>query len=181
MSDAETMQELRRLALSDKNAIGVPDWGLNRNRPANPMLEIVCPLALDGVVEKGLALRIYGPQTVLQDRPFYGLCAHLVSEYDRRRWHLGRIEFDPENRLKPHRNPDNRKDLPPQVSGRQQHLFSDNECGGPHAFTPTGNLPVATSLVENPTNFNDILTIIGERFVIPSLWLEEPPWLQSLL
>lgn len=110
-----------------------------------------------------------------------GMSASLLASYREKTWHLSRIDFDPELPEVPsHLNPRNRWNAPPKIYGGHLHPFAENASFGLNAFTQSGNLPLAFPLKKPLVTFNDVLEVIREDFIVPELWLEEPPWSQTL-
>lgn len=178
--DAEKLAELRAIAGAEKIAAASPPWAVNEHKNSR-RISLSCPLWIDGVLASGLRLEMFGPEAVTKDRPFAGLRALMFVTLRDKNWHLGRIEFDPENPLKPHRNPMNDHGAPPVVRGPQHHPFQANADLGLSALSPDRDLPLAFPLDTTCTTFNDILKVIRDHFIIPDLWLEEPGWSRTLL
>lgn len=177
--DVELLAHLSALVAAEKAAAELPAW-VTAERNGRKRMSLVCPLWIDGIVESGLRLELRGPQAIPHDRPVYGLIASLFATYRGRTWHLGRIEFDPENRFAPHRNPPGHS-APPIVQGPQFHPFAENAKRGLSSLSPLGNLPIAYPLDRKIVTFSAILVELRASFGIPGLWLEEPPWSPMLL
>ncbi|WP_201835079.1 hypothetical protein [Microvirga zambiensis] len=178
--EAQIRSDLTAIAAAEKAMATNPDWQITTKQGADH-LAIACPLAIDGVIVSGLRLEVFGPQAVPASRSFYGLSAHLFAVQHLRNWHLCRIEFDPENPLKPHRNPLGSHGAPPIVRGPHIHPFLENAALGVDALTPEGNLPIAFPIKNELATFDDILDIIRTGFNVPGLWLEEPTWSRMLV
>ncbi|MFC3635803.1 hypothetical protein ACFONL_00110 [Camelimonas fluminis] len=174
------LARLKWLATDEKTPLDTPQWSETEGRGGR-RISIVCPLSIDGSLVSGLRLEIHGPQATLPGRPFYGLAAHLFATERARTWHLGRVEFDPEDNNKTHKNRPNRAGAPASVSGPHIHDFEASFQYGSWAFTPSGNLPIAFPLDIVPANFDGILDIIRSRFNIPGLWMEAPAWSRKLI
>lgn len=185
MDDEACLVELTELFRAEKAIAEVPAWS-DQETPSGRRLHIVSPLWIGDAVPSGLRLEVYGPQAVLQQRPFFGLTALLFASHRKRTWHLGRIEFDPVAVPGPHhRNPLSAKHLPPTITGPHVHPFEENAPLGLAALSPgnvpKGDLPIARPLDTTCATFADILTTIRDHFVIPGLWLEEPGWSRTLV
>jgi hypothetical protein len=71
--------------------------------------------------------------------------------------------------------------LLPEITGPHLHGAERNAKLGLSALSPIENLPVAIPLETTPSTFGDVLDELRNRFNIPGLWLEEPPWSVTLL
>lgn len=180
--DEETLNHLRSLANAPKYATDNPNWATIDVKNSRRLL-LSCPLWIENTVTSGLKIELMGPQSTPPRRPHYGFKALLFASAADRTWHLGRIEFDPEAPLGPHHNnPPDAKNVPARVTGPHHHSFDDNVAYcGLDALSPKRDLPIAKPLDRDINNFNDILSVIRDAYIIPDLWLEEPRWSRTLL
>lgn len=177
--EEQCLHDLRTLYQGHKAASLNPQWTVSE-RNNKRRIELACPLWIDAAVISGLRLEINGYEARPTDRPFMCISASLLALHRGRTWHLSRIDFDPEPKIVSHKNPPNKFNAPPIINGGHCHPFEENASLGLDALSPSGNLPIAVLLNRDFTNFSDILKIIRECFAIPELWLEEPPWSQTL-
>lgn len=178
--DDDFLQELDAIANSPKSPIGVGEW-ITEHKGNAEILALSLPLAIDGAQIGGSRLLMRGPRSTPVGRSFYGLVAMLFATIRGATFHLGRIEFDPENPLKPHRNPLNPLGAPPVVSGKQIHPFKANRHLGLDAFRPEGRLPIAFPIEQQFVRFDDVMMLVRDEFVIPDFWVEEPVWSRQLV
>lgn len=140
-NDGEMLAELVTIARAEKTCRDSPAWTVTDHKNGR-RIALSCPLWIDAAVVSGLRLEIRGPQAIPQNRPFLGLVAMLFVTTAGRNWHIGRIEFDPEDPLKPHRNPPNFRNLPPLVRGPQVHSFELNHSAGLVRFRSPRTFPL---------------------------------------
>ncbi|MEC5325187.1 hypothetical protein [Aurantimonas sp. A3-2-R12] len=174
------LDDIEAVALSEKVPISLIEWVVTK-KAHSETLALSAPLSCNGVQVSGARLEMHGPRAVPMNRPFYGLVALLFATVQGVTYHLGRIEFDPENPLKPHRNRMGPHKAPPIVQGAQIHRFASNRYLGVDAFKPEGELPIAFPLTQEFVTFDDVLKIVRNEFVIPDLWVEEPGWSRTLV
>lgn len=174
------MNELEAVIQATKAPPGLIEFVTNR-KAHSETVSLSTPLICDGIQRSGARLEMHGPRSVPSDRPFYGLVALLFASVRGATYHLGRIEFDPENPLKPHRNRMNPHKAPPIVQGPQVHRFESNRFLGLDAFKPEGKLPIAFPLEGDFVIFEDVMKVVRREFAIPDLWMEEPAWLRTLV
>ncbi|MFC3208209.1 hypothetical protein [Aquamicrobium soli] len=178
--DDEILSDLETIANSPKNPVGLGEWIIEHKGNAE-LISLSMPLAIDGAQLGGARILLRGPRSTPASRPFYGLVALLFATIGGVTFHLGRIEFDPENPLKPHRNPLNPHSAPPVVQGRQIHRFYANRFLGLDAFRPEGRLPLAFPIEQEFVRFDDVMAFVRDEFVIPDFWVEEPVWSRQLV
>lgn len=178
--DDDILLELDTIATSMKSPVGLGEW-IVEHRGNAEFISLSLPLAIDGAQIGGARLMLRGPRSTPLSRPFYGLVAMLFATIRGATFHLGRIEFDPENPLKPHRNPLNQHGAPPVVRGRQVHRFASNRFLGLDAFRPEGKLPLAFPIEQEFVRFDDVMVLVRDEFVVPDFWVEEPVWSRQLV
>lgn len=178
--DNDTLLDLATIATSKKDPVGVGEW-IIEHKGNSEFLSLSMPLAIDGAQIGGSRLLLRGPRSTPSSRPFYGLVALLFATVRATTFHLGRIEFDPENPVKPHRNPLNPHGAPHTVRGRQIHRFESNRFLGLDAFRPEGRLPLAFPIEQEFVRFEDVMALVRDEFVIPDFWVEEPAWSRQLV
>lgn len=178
--DDEILTDLEAIANSPKTPVGLGEW-ITEHKGNAEFLSLSLPLAIEGAQISGARLLLRGPRSTPVSRPFYGLLAMLFATVRGTTYHLGRIEFDPENPLKPHRNPLNPHSAPPIVRGRQIHGFESNRFLGLDAFRPEGRLPLAFPLEKEFVRFEDVMGLVRDEFMVPEFWVEEPVWSRQLV
>lgn len=178
--DEEILSDLEIIATSPKEPVGLGEWIVEHKGNAES-ITLSLPLAIQGAQTAGARLLLRGPRSTPTTRPFYGLVALLFATVSGQTYHLGRIEFDPENPLKPHRNPRNSHDAPAVIQGRQIHKFGTNLFLGLDAFRPEGRLPLAFPIEQEFVRFEDVMKLIRDEFVVPDFWVEEPVWSRQLV
>lgn len=178
--DDEILLDLETIATSAKSPVGVGEW-ITEHKGNAEYISLSLPLAIDGAQIGGSRLLLRGPRSTPASRPFYGLVALLFASIRGATFHLGRIEFDPENPIKPHRNPLNSHGAPPVVRGRQIHRFGPNRYLGLDAFRPEGRLPLAFPIEQEFVRFEEVMVLVRDEFVIPEFWVEEPVWSRRLV
>lgn len=168
------IEQLREAYKAEKSVATALEWSTD-SKGRSGELKCFAPLWIDGAIRLGMRFDMKSPKEQPHGRPFFGLTALLFANISGERIHLSRIEFDPENPFKPHRNRPNNFDAPPMVRGPHYHPFDQNCALGAEALGLGLDLPLAFPLETEPANFNEALELIRQEFIIPGLWLEEPP------
>ncbi len=173
-ADQQIIEALTELFQAEKTTDGCPEWTASKNKNAAD-LQCTSPLWVNGAVQLGLRMEAVLPQVQPAGRPRYGLRAMMFASVSGETLHLARIEFDPISNVHVHRNIPNRFGAPPVIDGPHYHPFMENASLGKGALGLVSDLPIAFPCDETFTSFNDVLDAIRGRFLIPGLWLEEPP------
>lgn len=176
MSDAQTQMRLLQLAAAPKAVSTSPTWSLPRQ--GERTARIIYPLAIDGIVVGGLSLELC--VAFSRRNEFENLRVLLFAQLESKRWHIGRLEFDPPGDPPHHLNPlwACKSGLPPSIIGAHGHLADDNvvQDVADLAFSQSRDLPAARSMA-GATTQHQVSTLIEQYFNLTGFWLEEDiPW-----
>jgi len=166
--------EFPRLFRATKTLATTPSW----EERDSQNLVLLTPLEVDGVVVEGLRLRGAAIRS-MQDE---NVCFQL--EYFTTRTKAGgplaRVEWRP---LRGHNNKGNgpkalRHKL---ITGSHLHCFEENWKQSP-AHVMRGELRVALEINPDPSNFRELLALIGREFRISNVQqVPLPPWQPQLV
>ena len=166
--------DLETLFSSEKMLAAEPVWGERDGE----LLEVFCPLEIDGIVIEGLNFRAVARKRLPDELVTVQLEYHPPNE---RGGPLARIEW------KPLRGHNNRGRGPKEfqnrlISGCHCHPFDLNWKYARKELTEAGNLPIAVPLTRSPRNFDALLEFVKEDFRITNIeWIEVPPWEPTLV
>lgn len=177
--DEQCLHDLKAIYNAHKAASDNPSWVVTE-RNNRRRIAIACPLWINEAVVAGLRLEIDAFESRPAHRPFMLMSSKLLASLRGKTWHLSRVDFDPEPTTISHRNPPNRWNAPPIINGGHWHPFVENASLGLEALSQAENLPLALPLNRELATFDDILKVIRDCFIVPELWIEEPPWSQML-
>lgn len=165
---------LKAVCFSEKATSDIPEWAIRKHNSGEEV-HFTRPLWIDGEIKLGLKLEMKGQKLVRVDRPFLGLTALMFASVGGQTLHLSRLEFDPESVLKPHFNRPNKVEAPAVIHGPHFHPFAENCALGIDALGLKDDLPIAFPFDKQFETFNDVMDTVRTAFVIPGLWMEEPP------
>jgi hypothetical protein len=164
-------QKLEELFGADKMLAIAPVWD-NRG----DLLEIVCPLEIEGTVIEGLQFRLTARKSMQDEMVTAQVEYHPSNEAG---GPLARIEWKP---LSGHNN----KGRGPKewqnrvIEGCHHHSFDLNLRYAPKEIG-RGHLPVALPLEDSPKDFDSLLQFVHKAFRIFNIqWVEVPPWEPAL-
>ncbi|SRR5579871_4771919 len=166
--------DLEKLFAAEKMLAVEPAWG---DRDGD-VLEIVCPLEIDGTVVEGLFFRARARKRMPDEVVTVQLEYHPPNE---RGGPLARIEW------KPLRGHNNRGRGPKEfqnklIEGCHRHPFDLNWKHARKELTEAGNLPIAVPLETSPKDFDSLLQFVKKDFTITNVeWIEVPPWEPTLV
>jgi hypothetical protein len=161
-------QDIETLFAANKMLAIAPAW-VQRD---SDLLEIVCPLEIDGTVVEGLVFRLTARKAMPDEMVTAQIEYHPAGEAG---GPLARIEWKP---LSSHNN----RGLGPKefrhrlIGGCHHHSFAMNLRHCPNELRK-GQLPVAVPLDASPANFDALLGFVKKEFRITNIeWVEIPPW-----
>ncbi len=166
-------QDIKKLFGADKMLAIAPVWS---DHGGGDLLEIVCPIEIDGTVVEGLQFRLTARKSMPDEMVTAQVEYHAPGEAG---GPLARIEWKP---LSGHNN----KGLGPKewqhrlIGGCHHHSF---ELNIKHASKELnrGQLPVALPLEDSPKDFDSLLMFVHKEFRITNIeWVEVPPWEPAL-
>jgi hypothetical protein len=164
-------QDIEKLFRSDKMLAIEPAWN-NRD----DLLELICPLEIDGTVVEGLQFRLTARKSMQDEMVTAQVEYHPSDEIG---GPLARIEWKP---LSGHNN----KGRGPKawqnrvIEGCHHHIFELNLRYAPKEIN-RGGLPIALPLEASPKDFNSLLDFVHKEFRITNIqWVEVPPWEPAL-
>lgn len=162
---------LEALFAADKLLAIAPVWGTRGD-----LLEVICPLEIDGAVVEGLQFRLTARKS-MQDEMVTAQVEYHPS--DQAGGPLARIEWRPlsghNNRGRGPRAWQNRL-----IDGCHHHRFDLNMKFAPKDINH-GHLPIALSLEDSPKDFDSLLQFVHKEFRITNIqWVEVPPWEPAL-
>lgn len=160
---------LSELFEAQKTLAVTPGW----QEVASGRLTLVAPLEIDGVTIEGMQLRGRARKNLVDQNVSFQLECHTVSV---RGGQMARIDWRP---LRPHINPPKgaHADLiRVRVAGSQIHSFERHYMPERNNIRQR-NLPWAEPLGTEPSNFQELLAVVGDRFRITGLEvIAAPPW-----
>jgi len=161
-------QDIEKLFRADKLLAITPTW----TDRGSDLLEIVCPLEIEGTVVEGLQFRLTARKSMPDETVTVQIEYHPPGEVGGP-W--ARIEWRP---LSGHNN----KGLGPKewqnrlITGCHHHPFELNHRYASNELN-RGNLPIAIPIESSPKDFDALLQLVNEEFRVTNLqWIEVPPW-----
>jgi hypothetical protein len=160
---------LHELYEAEKTLSVIPGW----QEVESGRLTLVAPLDIDGVTIEGMQLRGRARKNLVDENVSFQLECHSVGV---RGGQIARIDWRP---MHPHVNPARgaHKDLlRTRVRGSQIHSFERHYMRDLNRIRQR-NLPWAEPLGLEPSNFSELLAVVGARFRIAGLEkVAAPPW-----
>jgi hypothetical protein len=167
MSRPDTVEVLCRCLASPKRLSGVLDW-----KHVNSSVRIGTAIEVRGIISEGLSFRA----TAIKELPDERVAIVLLIDVDRKPRPFARIDWRGNIHANNHRMCDRHQFL---NAGRTHfhdpnlHLhLSISDIFGPHV-----DLPIATPITPEPTNFLELIEISGQLLHIENLSnMPVPPW-----
>jgi hypothetical protein len=164
-------QDIESLFRADKMLAIAPIWDSRGD-----LLEVICPLEIDGTVVEGLQFRLTARKSMQDEMVTAQVEYHTSGEIG---GPLARIEWKP---LSGHNN----RGRGPKVwqnrliEGCHHHSFDLNLKYARKELN-RGGLPVALPIENSPKGFNSLLQFVHKEFRITNIqWVEVPPWEPAL-